>query len=406
MEKIMQRLLGAQEILFYAMNEASSKHFLMVAEVEGYTTKTDWESGVFMLQKAHPILNKSIIVSGDNLIFSDLGDIKMPFNIGDLTPAFDLNQTIEQELEDGFQSDKGPLARIKLFYSTEKCVVIIAAHHSISDAMSSVHLLDDLLGVLSGKTIPAYQSQPSVDEYLEFSNEGLAAKINNQIKPGQPLPHEFAKHHLPANVDVLHFSEELTAKLGVSAKQQNTTVHGALQAAAALALKELTFESARPAYIMSPFSVRKEMNIGTDFGLFIDTKIVAVATASEIGFWNIARAATAELSDVHSPEFLKSSAEQLRGLIGYSDDLIQFIKDNFNFDIMLSNLGRLSFQHATSALKVNYIAGPFIISGFNNTQAIGAATYNGKLVLTNSSHYLVNGLLKAIEDKINEACAV
>jgi hypothetical protein len=40
MEKKEGRLLGAQEILFYAMNEALPKHFIMVVEIEGNTIKT------------------------------------------------------------------------------------------------------------------------------------------------------------------------------------------------------------------------------------------------------------------------------------------------------------------------------------------------------------------------------
>ncbi|MDP9077052.1 MAG: condensation domain-containing protein [Bacteroidota bacterium] len=398
-----RRLLGAQEILFYAMNEASPKHFLVVAEIEGDTSQTAWESAVAEIHTAHPMLNAHIVAAEDNLEFTDSGDANLPLAIVELTPAFDFNKAIEAELEHGFQSDKGPLARIKLFYSAQKCIVIIAAHHSISDALSSVDLVNDLLGILSGKTISKLPLRPSVDEFLGFGNESLALKINNQIKPGYQLPHEFTKQHPPAKVEVLHFSKELTVQLSEDAKKQKTTVHGILQAAAALSLKELSFPEARPAYIMSPFSIRKEMNIGTDFGLFIDTKIVAVSTDETAGFWNIARSATAELADVHSAEFLKSSAEQLRGLISYSDDLIQFIKDNFNFDIMLSNLGRLSFEPASPGLKLNYIAGPFIISGFNQQQAIGAATFNGQLVLTNSSRYLVPGLLTMMETKIKAA---
>jgi hypothetical protein len=284
-------------------------------------------------------------------------------------------------------------------------VVIVAAHHSVSDALSSVNLINDLLGILAGKTFTDLGVQPSTDEFLEFKNNGLAAKINLQLKPGTVLPHEFTKQRPPAKVDLLQFSSELTALLADTAKKESTTVHGALQAAAALALRQLDFTVPRPAYIMSPFSVRKEMNAATDFGLFIDTKIIAVETDEKRGFWDIARAANAALADVHTPEFLKSSAEQLRGLISYSDDLIQFIKDNFTFDIMLSNLGRMALDQSTEALKVNFVAGPFIISGINRTQAIGAVTLNGKLLLTHSTRYPVSGLLKAIESKIREACS-
>jgi hypothetical protein len=56
MEKKEKQLLGAQEILFYAMNEASAKHFLVVTEIEGPTTVTDWQRAVITLQKAHPML--------------------------------------------------------------------------------------------------------------------------------------------------------------------------------------------------------------------------------------------------------------------------------------------------------------------------------------------------------------
>jgi hypothetical protein len=405
MENKEKRLLGGQEILFYAMNEASPKHFLIVAEIEGHTTKAAWQTAVISLQNAHPMLKMSVIGNEAGLYFYEYRARPMLIEIEEINHYVDLKISIEQELEKGFQSDQGPLARIKLFYSDQKCVVIIAAHHSIGDAFSSVNLLDDLLAILSGKSLPEFPLRPSVDEILGFKNDGLGAKIIAQIKPGHPLPHEFLKIHPPAKIDILHFSKDLTDKLAACAKKQATTVHGALQAASALTLGELAFDSARPAYIMSPFSVRKEMNIGTDCGLFIDTKILAIPTDDALDLWDIARLAKDGLSDIHTPEFLKSSAEQLRGLIGQSDDLIQFIKDNFNFDIMLSNIGRLSLENNDGALKVNYVIGPFIISGLNNQQAIGAATVNGQLALTNSSRYLVAGLLAAIQVKIEEACA-
>lgn len=402
-EKKVERILGAQEILFYAMNEASPMHFLVAAEVEGNTQEAAWQDAARLLQQIHPMLSMSITAVADDLVFTR-SDKPMLFEIASLTASFDLASVLEEELEKGFRSDQGPLARIKLFHSTHKSVIIVAAHHSVSDALSSVNLINDLLGILAGKTIGDLEFQPSTDEFLEYKNNGLAAKINLQLKPGTALPHEFTKQRPPVKVDLLQLSTELTTLLADTAKKEATTVHGALQAAAALALQQLDFNVSRPAYIMSPFSVRKEMGVPTDFGLFIDTKIVAVNTDEKEGFWNIARSANAELADVHTEGFLKSSAEQLRGLISYSDDLIQFIKDNFTFDIMLSNLGRVAIDQSTEALKVNFVAGPFIISGINRTQAIGAVTHNGRLLLTHSTRYPVIGLLQAIESKIREAC--
>jgi hypothetical protein len=397
------QLLGGQEILFYAMNEASPKHFLIAAEVEGLTAKTNWQNAVEALQKAHPMLSRSIIAAGDNLLFEVSKDTALLLEIEELIAPLNLNAAIEAALEKGFQSNNGPLARIKLLYSEQKSIIILAVHHSIGDALSTVDLLNDLLGNLSGKDIQQLPLQPSLDELLGFDNEGLAVKINKQIKVGIPLPHAFLKEHPPARIDIVHLSKDVTTKLAYAAKRQSTTVHGALQAAAALSLNELAFEINRPAYIMSPFSVRNDVNIGTDCRLFIDTKIVPVSTDANLDFWEIARLANEGLADVHTPEFLKSSAEQLRGLISSSDDLIQFIKDHFNFDIMLSNLGRLSISNADVHLQVNYVAGPFIISGLNNQQAIGAATYNQQLTLTNSSRYLVSGLLEMMQNRIIEA---
>jgi len=403
-EKKEERILGAQEILFYAMNEASPMHFLVAAEVEGHTEVSAWRDAAALLQQIHPMLGMSITAVGDDLIFTRSVQTPMLVETASLTELFDLPSALEEELEMGFRSDQGSLVRIKLFHSSEKSVVIVAAHHSVSDALSSVNLINGFLGILAGKTIGDLAVQPSTDEFLGFTNHGLAAKINLQLKPGTPLPHVFTKQRPPAKVSLLQFSGELTALLVDTAKKEGTTVHGALQAAAALALQQMDFPVPRQAYVMSPFSVRKEMNVVTDFGLFIDTKIVAVDTDEKECFWNIARAANFALADVHTPEFLKSSAEQLRGLISYSDDLIQFIKDNFTFDIMLSNLGRLSLDRPADTLKVNFVAGPFIISGINRTQAIGAVTLNGRLLLSHSTRYPVSGLLKAIESKIREVC--
>jgi len=192
-EKQEKRLLGAQEILFYAMNEASPKHFLIAAEVEGSTEKSAWRNAAALLRQIHPMLSMSITAADGDLIFTRSDQTPMLVEIVSLQESFDLTSALEEELEKGFRSDQGPLARIKLFYSSQKSVIIIAAHHSISDALSSVNLINDLRGLLAGKTISDLAVQPSVDEFLEFSNHSLAAKVNLQFKPGTPLPHEFTK---------------------------------------------------------------------------------------------------------------------------------------------------------------------------------------------------------------------
>ena len=395
-----QRLLGGQEVLFYGMNAGWPMHFIMVAEIEGKTTRTDWQVAVEHLQSAHPMLRMSIVAEKDNLIFNET-DKPLRLDIAELNDKLNLRSEIEQELETGFQSDRGPLARIRLLHSSGKSVVIFSAHHSIADAFSLSDLIDDLLGLLSGKKLTDFPLQLSVDEQLGFSNEGLGAVLNRQITPGQALPHSFLLNRPEAKVDFLSFSEDLTQKLTTRAKAEATSVHGILQAAAASALSELSFDSRRPAWIMSPFSVRKDLNIGRDCGLFIDTKIIPVPTDDQEDFWEVAREAKNGLADVHSAQFLHSSAENLRGLVSHADDLTQFIKDNFNFDIMLSNLGRVSFTNTSERYKVNALLGPFIISALNNAQAIGVTTLNGKLTLTHSSRHLLPGLLPAIKSKIS-----
>lgn len=398
-------LLGAQEILFYTLNEASPKHFLMVLEIEGKTSEQGWRNAVAAIQHAHPMLNRCIVTDGDNLVFKEISGKPIVLNTSPLKDSPVLDDVLKQEMENAFESAEGPLARIRVLYSSEKCVVIIAAHHSIADAFSIVYLLDDLLLSLSGMTPNILPLRPSLDNLLGLKNDGLAAKIIKQLGSGRKDNQDYLQDMGPLQINHFRFSEEFTSHLEKCAKENGTTVHGALQSAAALAMRTLSFESNRAAYIMSPFSVRQQVGVETDCRLFIDTKMVAVSTDEVQGFWDIARNAKEGLSDIRSTEFLNSSATQLRGLIGETDDLIQFVRDHFNFDIMLSNLGRLSLRNCSNELKVNYITGPFILSGLGNHQTVGATTFNGKLILTNTSRNLVPGLLDTIRTILEQACS-
>ncbi len=395
------RLLGAQEILFYALNEGSPKHFLMAADINGRLDPVRWKAALKLLQSRHPMLSVRITQNGDQLFFEHI-DSEIQFELLQVNPTFSINSALERELENGFPSAVGPLIRLKVFEGAGQSTLVVAAHHSISDAMSVVYLINDLLKIEAGLEPDKLPVKQSVDEYLGMENDRIAHKMLDQFKPGVHPTHDFLKDKPPVKIALKTLDTAQTTQLVRQSKKEHTTVHGFLLAAAALAFGRLVQEINDKIQVMSPFSVREVFGIEQDFGLFIDTKVTDVEIMDIDHFWDMARQAKNGLSDVTSEAFLKNSATQLRGLVSNSDDLLQFVNDHFKFQLMLSNLGQIKLSDVKTVPQLTNIYGPMIITGLGNQQAIGVTTFDGRLNLAYASRYPIIGLLNEIAGVITE----
>jgi hypothetical protein len=83
--------------------------------------------------------------------------------------------------------------------------------------------------------------------------------------------------------------------------------------------------------------------------------------------------------------------------------MIDVLKNAFNHDIMVTNLGELKYDTVFGKLNLRAVYGPMVRFGKGMEQTIGVVSSNGSLCLTNTSDTPFEGLLEAIVKTLTEA---
>jgi hypothetical protein len=142
---------------------------------------------------------------------------------------------VAEELATPFDPRHAPLVRAVLIHATDNAAFTLVAHHAIADGMSLAYAVRDTLRALSGAVLEPLPSTPSLEEMLwvDGAASGLIVADGRQPEalPGNPgiyRPRDKAR----PQVRGLCLTPTLTASLRDRARQETTTVHGALCAAA------------------------------------------------------------------------------------------------------------------------------------------------------------------------------
>lgn len=75
-------------------------------------------------------------------------------------------QEVEAELAVSFQPDEGPLLRACLVQSATVSELILTAHHSIGDGISSMYLVRDLLESIEGHHLDELPRRPPLENIV------------------------------------------------------------------------------------------------------------------------------------------------------------------------------------------------------------------------------------------------
>jgi hypothetical protein len=82
----------------------------------------------------------------------------------------------------------------------------------------------------------------------------------------------------------------------------------------------------------------------------------------------------------------------------------EFVAEVFASEILLTNLGDLSFDRQFGPVTLEAMFGPAVVTGFEGHQTIGVSTVNGALCLLHISHTPPEGLLEKIQSVLAQAC--
>jgi hypothetical protein len=404
------RPLGPVEHMFWLLDQYRPVHFAVTAEIAGTASPDDWRQALDRVQERHPILSVSIEGSpGSVPRFRSEDAAPIPLRIVEGNPRTRWEREVGEELATPFDPKRAPLMRAVLIEGSQDTALILAAHHSIADGLSLAYAIRDTLSALSGEPLDPLPLVPPQEEMLGVVARP-AALAGARAQPVGGLagkPSNRPSDDVRPLVRGLRLTPALTTSLADRARQEGTTVHGALCAAVAIAGQRASANwRDGTVLIMSPINLRPLLDAGESCGLFVS------ATKGELdgratGFWELARHAKAATAIGQRRDNVTALLSTVEGVVGKGADVatvVDFAAIAFAHEVMLTNLGVLNFPTRFGALTLESVWGPAVIGAVEGARTIGVATVNGSICLTHASRMPPEGFLEAMRSVLVAAC--
>jgi hypothetical protein len=395
------RPLGAFEELFCLFDQHFPTNHALAAQITGHTTVQQWRDALDAVQQRHSLLSACIDTTYNRVPhFRHVPGRRIPLCVV-ASPHARWQQKIAEEVNTPFTPDQAPLFRAVLLHQETHCVFILSSHHAVSDGISFIFLLRDILLALSGYVLETLPLAPSREVLF-----GAQQRTSNE--PG--LPSFAAKRPPIPYVEGVKLAPEQATALQRRAREEGVTIHAALSAALAIAGRTID-ESWRnnPLRIMSPADIRDILGLKDECMASSTNGGIEIAPGGSITFWELARFAKHGLSSVKSTERISRKIDLQSTTVSSNltvEQAIQLKQKGFKAQVLLSNLGRLPFDSTFGRLKLESLWAPSALRGFEGEQTLGAVTVNGSLHLTHTSPAPIPGLLAGMEEVLRNACAV
>ena len=405
------RPLGGSERFFWLTDQHRPVHFATAAHIEGRTTLPGWGAALDAVQGRHPLFSVAIETRDSNAPhFRTVRDARIPMRIVRAPTLSNWSSEMAWELATPFHAEQAPLVRSLLMHGEEESVFILSAHHAIADGLSAAFVIRDLLRALGGETLEALPPVPAQEPLVYMSQQARDDAENFAVlePPQQGRPVTFRRLDSWPTIDAVRLTPELTRMLVERARKEGTTVHGALCAALVLAGREASRDwDSNPVRILSPFSLRKQLGVGEDCGLFVWASCITMPVTPVAELWEMARYAKSTLAGKQPLERVAMEMQGLGQAVESGIDVAgatQVLAQGFPCELLLTNLGNLPIQFETGALKLKALWGPSVLMGFEGEQTVGVATTNDSLCLLHTSFAPIRSLLQRTERILRSAC--
>lgn len=400
------RPLAAFEKIFWLMDQTSQLHFVLAAEISGAATVEQWRSALDAVQQHHPLF--SVYIESDgyrNPYFKSLPGVQIPLKVIEKNSLSDWEKVLEYEMSIPFDWTKGPLVRAVLIRTDQRSILIMAAHHSIGDGISMSFVIRDILHVLSGNILVPIPMPASMDDLL-----GLTVPDRNTIQ--HPLSENNAviqrRAEVTPNIKLLKLSVNLTAGITQRAREEGATVQGALCAAFLRAYRYISEDKKeRTIRVFTPISTRNILNTGESSSLFISSRYTDFNQNNEVPFWDVARYATNDLKAFTNLKAIRTEmTATYQRAFGDADinTLSEAIQSRLPRQLMISNLGRISYKTTFGEFRLEALWGPLSCTGYKGEHTIGVSTVNGSMCLSVAGRTLFDNLLTDAKNELIIAC--
>jgi hypothetical protein len=406
------RRLSSFERLFWLMDQDRPAHIGLVAQISGKTTPAEWRRALAAVQRRHPLLTARIEADADGVPwFRQTLLAPIPFRITTGDPESDWHRALAEELVRPFDLGTAPLVRAVVIQGDDRAAFMLLMHHSVGDALAGAYVIRDVLLALSAAALEPLSITPAQDDLIDGNGEAPPSKPSRLAEPAHPtaMP-TFSRRGGCAipKIQSLRLPAEFTAKLRARARHENSSVHGALCAAMALAGRatHAAWRNA-PLRILSPVDARTIHDVGECCGCYLGMTAAHSFGTAPASFWDLARLAKSDVLRAKNPQAVDAAVREFHGVLACGLDVAgaaDLVETAFAREAMLSNLGELSFAGRFGDITLESLWGPVMLGRFADEQYIGAATLNGTLCLTHISNAPPDGLLETMRATLAKAC--
>lgn len=310
----MNRALNAFEYVGRLVDQAVSQNFVMVARISKTIKESILRQALDILQQRHPPL-KCKYKNSDPPEYTSEGVPKIPLHIIERKDDKHWIEVAEKETQEQFPWTIGPLTRVVLLESKDKCDLLVAFCHIIADATAGVKVVKEVLTYADklsrGETVtpgPPLPELPSTHdmirtdlkfppEFLDISGRIMRAFHKPmEMKGDQDAPPE---KRITKVIQKILTPEE-TKELAARCKKEKNSVHSVLCAATLQTIveqirrsNEVKARKKGPLMIgcISPVNIRHLLShqVGDDIGNFISDAFHYQLIDDKSSLWTAAR---------------------------------------------------------------------------------------------------------------------
>ncbi|MGO7078693.1 condensation domain-containing protein [Rhizobium johnstonii] len=410
------RKLGTHERLLYLYSQQHPRHFCIAAEVIGRLGSVELQLALQNLQARHPPLSLFIQDAKDGPKFG-VHRRPIPVQFRDGSSA-NWQELVEEELRTAFPTNLGPLMRLTLLsnaYGRDRHTLILTFHHALGDALSAIAVLNDLMALVNGRDLPSLPHQPPIEALLMAPRRDAVLPADAPLTaiPSMQTLREISKRPLwrdfatdRPRVDAHKFTGPETDTIVRACRSHSATVQGALCAAVAISLNGIKRQETLR--LVSPINVRQQAGVERhDIGLFLAIGTASVHVDRDASFWALARQVNDDLATARSEQGVVGWLERLDQMIPPTADshLACGLIGALGYDSVVSNLGIIKpDKPVDDELWLSAIWGPCVLGRLNEEYTIGAATFDGRLHLTQTGPAHARVLLGHVRSHILTAC--
>lgn len=393
-------------------------YVVMMARITGKITKDQLLTSIDKLIKKHQLLKSKIVIDNKNKAFFSQKEVK-DFDIKEIdkNDHKQWQQIAKEEHMKFFDTSIGPLIRFTLLQSSEDTDLVICAHHSISDGLSLVELVQDIMVCLNNEECIIQQKSvlPEINEKLlggkigNLKNRTLLKMINAlwrrknvlfTFEDIKKLHERFWEVNKGVKVIGWKIPKQNSIKIMEKAKKHGITVHSLLVAVFLKAQKEIQIEKEKCHEILHmPVDMRKRLQLDKRMGFCAVALILNHQYNEDEGFWKEVKRihekirkemGTADLTRLYTinlfePTLLDSTYAQVYGL--FESRISKLIVNAMGINqkiagTAITNLGKLELENSiNNKYQLLEIYGPSVYSELLE-KVVSVLTFNNEMYLT------------------------